>query len=84
MTCSSYLDPPAPPEETPAGRVKSSTSEHDVVLSGRAVISTQVLVETALVSGSGRVFTEDLQHGNRIDGVEVQNPFLREPGRSEP
>lgn len=34
------------------------------------------IVRAALVSGCKRLFSEDLQHGWRIDGLEVVNPFL--------
>jgi predicted nucleic acid-binding protein len=29
-----------------------------------------------LDSGCKRLLTEDLQHGQRIDGLHVENPFL--------
>ena len=35
-----------------------------------------LIVETALASGAACVLTEDLQHGQDIDGLEVRNPFV--------
>lgn len=35
-----------------------------------------LIVEAALASGATRLYTEDLQHGQQMDGVEIVNPFL--------
>lgn len=35
-----------------------------------------LVVEAALRGGAGRLLTEDLQHGQEIDGLRVENPFL--------
>jgi len=35
-----------------------------------------LIVRAALVAGCAVLFTEDLQHGFRIDGLQVVNPFL--------
>ena len=35
-----------------------------------------LIVEAALRSGADRLFTEDLQHGQVIEGMRVENPFL--------
>lgn len=35
-----------------------------------------LIVQAARVSGCGRVYSEDLQHGAIYDGVRVENPFL--------
>jgi predicted nucleic acid-binding protein len=35
-----------------------------------------LIVEAALKSGADRLFTEDLQHGQIIEGMRVENPFL--------
>lgn len=35
-----------------------------------------LIVEAALSAGAGRLLTEDLQHGQVIDGLSVENPFL--------
>lgn len=35
-----------------------------------------LIVEAALTARAGRLFTEDLQHGQVIEGMEVENPFL--------
>ncbi len=35
-----------------------------------------LVVEAALKAGAGRLLTEDLQHGQEIEGLLVENPFL--------
>jgi predicted nucleic acid-binding protein len=35
-----------------------------------------LIISSALDAGCTRVLTEDLQHGRKIHGVEIQNPFL--------
>lgn len=35
-----------------------------------------LIVEAANSSGAQKLLTEDLQHGQRIDGLEIHNPFL--------
>lgn len=35
-----------------------------------------LIVEAALRGGAGRLLTEDLQHGRRIEELVVENPFL--------
>lgn len=39
-----------------------------------------LIVECALKSGADRLFTEDLQHGQVIEGMRVVNPFLDDAG----
>jgi predicted nucleic acid-binding protein len=34
-----------------------------------------LIIETALVGGATRLLTEDLQHGQIIDGLQIENPF---------
>ena len=34
-----------------------------------------LIVEAALSAGAGALFTEDLQHGRRIDDLQIVNPF---------
>lgn len=34
-----------------------------------------LIVAAALESGCGVLYTEDLQHGQVIDGIKIQNPF---------
>ncbi len=34
-----------------------------------------LIVAAALERGCKRLFTEDLQHGQRIDGLRIENPF---------
>lgn len=36
-----------------------------------------LVVEAAPRAGAGRMLTEDLRHGQRIGGLTVENPFLR-------
>jgi predicted nucleic acid-binding protein len=36
-----------------------------------------LVVEAAIKAGSGRLLTEDLQHGQQIEGLMVENPFLK-------
>lgn len=38
-----------------------------------------LIVEAALAGGATRLYTEDLQHGQRISEMEIVNPFM-EPG----
>lgn len=35
-----------------------------------------LIIETALAGGADRLITEDLQHGQNIDGLLIENPFL--------
>jgi predicted nucleic acid-binding protein len=35
-----------------------------------------LIIESALAGGADRILTEDLQHGQRIDGLQIENPFL--------
>lgn len=35
-----------------------------------------LIVRAALVSACRRLYTEDLQHGRKIDGLEIVNPFV--------
>ena len=35
-----------------------------------------LIVEAALRGGADRLFTEDLQHGQVIEGLRIENPFL--------
>jgi predicted nucleic acid-binding protein len=39
-----------------------------------------LVVEAALRSGAGRLLTEDLQHGQRIGDLTVENPFREGAG----
>jgi predicted nucleic acid-binding protein len=39
-----------------------------------------LVVEAALRAGAGRLLTEDLQHGQRIEGLTVENPFREGAG----
>ena len=35
-----------------------------------------LIVESAIKGGADRLFTEDLQHGQVIEGLRIENPFL--------
>jgi predicted nucleic acid-binding protein len=35
-----------------------------------------LIVEAALTGGADRLITEDLQHGQVIEGLRIENPFL--------
>ena len=35
-----------------------------------------LIIETALAGGADRLLTEDLQHGQNIDGLLIENPFI--------
>jgi len=35
-----------------------------------------LIIAAALLEGCTRLYSEDLQHGQRIEGLTVQNPFL--------
>ena len=35
-----------------------------------------LIVEAALKGGADRLFTEGMQHGQLIEGMRVENPFL--------
>lgn len=39
-----------------------------------------LIVEAALRGGADRLLTEDLQHGQRIEGLTIENPFLEAAG----
>jgi predicted nucleic acid-binding protein len=43
----------------------------------RVSIWDALVLRAAVVSGCARLYTEDLQHGFRIDTLEVVNPFSR-------
>jgi len=38
-----------------------------------------LIVAAAKAAGCGYLLTEDLQSGQKLDGIEVVNPFLRDP-----
>ncbi len=35
-----------------------------------------LIVESAILAGANRLLTEDLQHGQEIENLRVENPFL--------
>ena len=35
-----------------------------------------LIIETAIAGGAERLLTEDLQHGQIIDGLQIENPFV--------
>lgn len=79
-----YLfDADEPSQRTTAQEVFEREADADRVLAGiarrrRARISLwdALIVEAALAGGADRIPTEDLQHGQQIDGVRIENPFL--------
>ena len=38
-----------------------------------------LIVEAALAGGAERLLTEDMEHGQVIEGLQIENPFLRVP-----
>ncbi|MGH7483141.1 MAG: PIN domain-containing protein [Longimicrobiales bacterium] len=38
-----------------------------------------LIIEAALVGGCDRLYTEDLQHGRRVEGLTIENPFQGAP-----
>jgi predicted nucleic acid-binding protein len=64
---------------TPLWRVMPSTAlyAHAVRLQGQIQLSfyDALIVAAALEAGCKRLVTEDLQHGRRIDGLRIENPF---------
>ncbi|WP_292994765.1 hypothetical protein [Nitrosomonas sp.] len=41
-----------------------------------SVFTDALIVAAALESGCTRLYTEDLQHGQKIDGLVIENPFI--------
>ena len=38
-----------------------------------------LIVAAALEAGCSRLYTEDMQHGQQIHSLTIQNPFLQQP-----
>ena len=38
-----------------------------------------LIVRAAVASGCSRIYSEDMQHGQKIEGCEIVNPFLLQP-----
>lgn len=38
-----------------------------------------LIIETALAGGADRLLSEDMQHGQVIEGLQIENPFLGIP-----
>ena len=36
-----------------------------------------LIIEAALAGGADRLLTEDLQHGQTIEGLQIENPFFK-------
>lgn len=49
----------------------------DVQVRWRFSFYDSLIVAAALSAGCSRLLTEDLQHGQRIESLTVENPFLR-------
>jgi len=37
-----------------------------------------LIIEAALAGGADRLLTEDMQHGQMIEGLQIENPFFKE------
>lgn len=63
--------------ELPVASVDTSTVLTAVGRAGGHQLSLwdALIVQTAIESGSTRLFTEDLQDGRVFDGVRIENPF---------
>ena len=63
----------------PLWRVQPSTGLYERALALRQSTGfgfyDSLIVASALEAGCKRLLTEDLQHGQRIDGLRVENPF---------
>lgn len=35
-----------------------------------------LVLQAALKAGASRLLTEDLKHGQKVDGLRIENPFL--------
>lgn len=72
--------------ELPLVRVDASLILRAIGRSRRTMFSfwDALIVEAALSAGADRLLTEDLQHGQMIDGLTVENPFLRPPDEHAP
>jgi hypothetical protein len=65
--------------DSPEKRTTARRLMQDVLQSGEARISFQVValsIAAALTSGCTRLLSEDLQHGQRIEGLRIENPFI--------
>jgi predicted nucleic acid-binding protein len=62
----------------PLVRVDASLILAAIARSRRMTLSfwDALIVEAALSAGADRLLTEDLQHGQEIGGLRVENPFL--------
>ena len=56
----------------------STLYERALELQGRYRFSfyDSLVVAAALESGCTRLYSEDLQHGQRVGGLTIENPFL--------
>jgi predicted nucleic acid-binding protein len=65
---------------TPLRKVHPSTAIRTRALRIRSVrgfsFCDNLILATALESGCKRLLTEDLQHGQQVDGLRIENPFL--------
>ncbi len=41
-----------------------------------------LIIESAIKGGATEIVTEDLQHGQIIDGLQIENPFVNDPSLS--
>jgi predicted nucleic acid-binding protein len=66
--------------QTPLWKVHPGTAIHTRALRIRCErgfsFCDSLILATALESGCQRLLTEDLQHGQQVDGLRIENPFL--------
>lgn len=64
--------------ELPVVQVDAETIYAAISLSQRHRLSfwDALVIRAAVTGGCAVLFSEDLQHGQEIDGVRVENPFL--------
>jgi len=58
--------------DTPMVLAAVARSRHD-----RFSFWDALIVESAVVGRASRIYSEDLQHGRVMDGVRIENPFLK-------
>ena len=65
---------------TPALRIHSSVSLYyaalDIQLRYRFSFYDSLIIAAALEAGCSRLYSEDMQHGQRIHGLTIENPFI--------
>lgn len=67
---SERLDPPSPLT------IETHRSALDLATRYNFAIYDSLILASARQAGSRILYTEDLQHGQTVEGVEIRNPFL--------